>query len=359
MRLPSLKHLHYLINVHKYQHFGEAAKACFVSQSTLSSGIAALEDVLGVRLIERDNKKILFTPLAEDVVQQAQGILLAVEELTEQVQSFSKPFGGILKLGVIPTIAPFLVPQILMMFKQEFPELKVFVREQQSDIVLKQLNEGELDLVLLALPYPSSGVVMKSFYEDRFYFAQHKDSQLNTGVKTEALNADYSNLADNSLLLLEDGHCLRDHALSACRLQRTEKINSFSASSLHTLVQMVNNDLGVTFLPEMAIASGILNNTDIIISPLADTHNDYREIGFAWRIQSNRTKEFEQLYSLVKKQILHFLPDRKLPDRSLPDRKLPDRSLPDRKLPDRSLADRKLPHSSLSDKKSAEPKKHA
>jgi LysR family hydrogen peroxide-inducible transcriptional activator len=304
MRLPSLKHLHYLVNVHKYQHFGEAAKACFVSQSTLSSGIAALENVLGIRLIERNNKKILFTPLAEEVVQQAQHILLSVEQLTEQVQHFAQPFGGTLKLGVIPTIAPFLIPQILMMIKQEFPELKVFVREGQSDVVLKQLNEGELDLVLLALPYPSSGVVMKSFYKDRFYFAQHKDSQLNQQV----LDADYSNLDDHSLLLLEDGHCLRDHALSACHLERSDKINSFAATSLHTLVQMVNNDLGVTFLPEMAIASGILNDTDIKISQLADKSKNYREIGFAWRIQSNRTAEFEQLFNLVKQQISHFLP---------------------------------------------------
>lgn len=309
MRLPSLKHLHYLVNVHKYQHFGEAAKACFVSQSTLSSGIAALENVLGIRLIERNNKKILFTPLAEEVVQQAQHILLSVEQLTEQVQHFAQPFGGTLKLGVIPTIAPFLIPQILMMIKQEFPELKVFVREGQSDVVLKQLNEGELDLVLLALPYPSSGVVMKSFYKDRFYFAQHKDSQLNQQV----LDADYSNLDDHSLLLLEDGHCLRDHALSACHLERSDKINSFAATSLHTLVQMVNNDLGVTFLPEMAIASGILNDTDIKISQLADKSKNYREIGFAWRIQSNRTEELEQLFNLVKQQISHFLPVKSLP----------------------------------------------
>ncbi|MCU7939396.1 MAG: hypothetical protein KZQ64_03980 [gamma proteobacterium symbiont of Bathyaustriella thionipta] len=169
---------------------------------------------------------------------------------------------------------------------------------------LKQLNNGDLDLVLLALPYPSTGVVMNSFYKDQFYFAQHKDSQLNKQV----LDADYSNLDDHTLLLLEDGHCMRDHALSACHLERSEKINAFSASSLHTLVQMVNNDLGVTFLPEMAIASGILNNTDITLSELADKNNNYREIGFAWRIQSNRTDEFEQLFTLVKQQIAHLLP---------------------------------------------------
>lgn len=310
MRLPSLKHLNYLVNVHKYQHFGEAAKACFVSQSTLSSGIAALEGLLGVRLIERDNKKILFTPLAEEVVRQAQNILLSVEELSDQVEHFSRPFGGSLKLGVIPTIAPFLIPQILMMIKQEFPELKVFVREEQSNMVLRQLNDGELDLVLLALPYPATGVVMKSFYKDRFFFAQHKDSQFNNSQ----LNSDYSNLADQSLLLLEDGHCMREHALSACHLERSEKINSFAATSLHTLVQMVNNDLGVTFLPQMAITSGILKNTDIIIESLPDKHNDYREIGFAWRVQSNRTEELEQLFKLIKKQVCHFLPDNNLPE---------------------------------------------
>ncbi len=306
MRLPSLKHLNYLVHVHKYQHFGEAARACFVSQSTLSSGIAALENILGVRLIERDNKKILFTPLAEEVVAQAQDILLRVTQLTEKVQSFSRPFGGSLKLGVIPTIAPFLIPQILMLFKQKFPELKVFVREEQSHVVLQQLNEGELDLVLLALPYPAKGVEMKSFYKDRFYFARHQDSQLNKRI----LAADFSNLDDHSLLLLEDGHCLRDHALSACHLERSKKINSFAASSLHTLVQMVNNDLGVTFLPAMAIASGILHDTDIILSPLEDENNNYREIGFAWRIQSNRSDEFEQLLTLVKQQIGFFLPEK-------------------------------------------------
>jgi len=304
MRLPNLKHLNYLIHVHKYQHFGDAAKACFVSQSTLSSGIAALEKLLGVRLIERDNKKILFTPLAEDVVQQAKHILLNVQQLNDQVQDYSRPFGGTLKLGVIPTIAPFLIPQILMLIKQQFPELKVFVREQQSAVVLKQLNGGELDLVLLALPYPATGVVMKSFYKDYFYYAQHKDSQLNH----QKLKADYSNLDDQSLLLLEDGHCMRDHALSACHLEHSEKINSFAASSLHTLVQMINNDLGVTFLPQMAISSGILNNTDIILSPLSDKKNNYREIGFAWRQQSNRNTELEQLFTFIEQQIGYFLP---------------------------------------------------
>ena len=147
---------------------------------------------------------------------------------------------------------------------------------------------------------------MKSFYEDRFYFAQHKNSQLNVGDLTD----DYSNLADHTILLLEDGHCMRDHALSACHLERSVKINSFAATSLHTVVQMVNNDLGVTFLPEMAIASGILNETDIEICQLPDRDNDYREIGFAWRAQSNRTEEFEQLFALVKRQILHYLPKR-------------------------------------------------
>jgi LysR family hydrogen peroxide-inducible transcriptional activator len=306
MRLPSLKHLHYLINVHKYQHFGKAAKACHVSQSTLSTGIAKLEAILDVRLIERDNKNLLFTPLAEEVVQQAQRILLEVDELSEYVERYAKPFGGTLKLGVIPTIAPFLLPQLLLIIKQKFPELKVFVKEDQSSEVLQQLHDGKLDLVLLALPYPASGVVTKSFYQDRFYFAHHKQTQFTV----EPMNKEFSNLEENSVLLLEDGHCLRDHALAACHLERSVKVNTFSASSLHTLVQMVNNDLGITFLPQMAISGGILDNTDIEIKTLPDQEHNYRDIGFAWRLQSTRTKEIEQLYSIVKQQIHHFLPPR-------------------------------------------------
>ncbi len=302
MRLPSLKHLHYLISVHQHQHFGTAAKACHVSQSTLSSGIAALEALLGIRLIERDNKKILFTPLAEEVVKQAQHILVSVAELNEQVQAFAKPFGGVLKLGVIPTIAPFLIPQFLLLIKQQFPELKVFVREGQSAVVLQQLDEGTLDLVLLALPYDCHGMITKSFYHDKFYFAYHKESQLTI----KHLNTDFSNLSDHSLLLLEDGHCMRDHALSACHLEHSEKIHSFAASSLHTLVQMVNNDLGVTFLPKMAISSGILDNTDILIRPLEENHHNYREIGFAWRSQSNRHEEFEHVVALMQAHSQHL-----------------------------------------------------
>ncbi len=304
MRLPSLKHLYYLVNVHKYKHFGNAAKACHVSQSTLSTGIANLEAILKVRLIERDNKNLLFTPLAEEVVQQAQRIMLEVEELSDFVERYAKPFGGTLKIGVIPTIAPFLLPQLLIIIKQNFPDLKVYVKEEQSSEILQQLHEGKLDLVLLALPYPVSGVITKSFYRDQFYFAYHKQTQFNV----ETLQQDFSNLDDHSVLLLEDGHCMRDHALAACHLERSVKINAFSASSLHTLVQMVNNDLGTTFLPQMAISAGILDNTDIEIKALPDQEHNFREIGFAWRLQSTRNKEIGQLYTIVRQQIHHFLP---------------------------------------------------
>lgn len=313
MRLPSLKHLYYLVNVHKYNHFGKAAQACHVSQSTLSTGIANLEAILKVRLIERDNKNLLFTPLAEEVVLQAQRILLEVDELSDTVERYAKPFGGTLKLGVIPTIAPFFLPQLLLIIRQKFPELKVYVKEEQSGEVLQQLHDGKLDLVLLALPYPVSGVVTKSFYQDRFYFAYHKQTQFSVAT----LKKDFSNMEDHSMLLLEDGHCMRDHALAACHLQQSVKVNSFSASSLHTLVQMVNNDLGTTFLPQMAISSGILDNTDIEIKELPDQEHDYRDIGFAWRLQSTRAKEIEQLYTLVKQQIQHFLPSRNIDNKMI------------------------------------------
>jgi len=303
MRIPSLKHLYYLVNVHQYQHFGKAAKACYVSQSTLSTGIANLEKVLNVQLIERDSKKILFTPLAEEVVKQAKQILVNVEELKHMVERYSKPFGGRLRLGIIPTISPFLLPQIMLLIKSAFPHLDVFIREEKSELVLEALHQGELDLVLLAMPYPATGLEMQSFHQDPFYFAYHKDSQ----YMMNELQNDYSNLDEGAILLLEDGHCLRDHALDVCKLRGSNKINSFSATSLHTLVQMVNNDLGVTFLPHMAIKSGILNNTDIITTSLANQQYNYREIGFAWRAHSTRKDEIQTLLAVVKEKILAFI----------------------------------------------------
>jgi len=303
MRLPSLKYLHYLVNVHQYRHFGKAAKACYVSQSTLSTGIANLEKVLNVQLIERDSKHVLFTPLAEDVVKQSKQILLGIDELSQMVERYSKPFGGRLRLGIIPTISPFLLPQIMLLIRRTFPQLEVFVKEEKSDVVLDWLHQGELDLVLLALPYPANGLEMVSFYQDPFYFAYHKDSQ----YVSEEMHDDYSGLPEGAILLLEDGHCLRDHALDVCKLRGSNKINSFAATSLHTLVQMVNNDLGVTFLPHMAIKSGILNNTDIVTSVISRQQYNYREIGFSWRNHSTRKDEIQILIEVIREQISVFL----------------------------------------------------
>lgn len=308
MRIPSLKHLYYLVSVHHYQHFGKAAKACYVSQSTLSTGISSLEKVLNVQLIERDSKKILFTPLAEEVVKQAKQILLNVDELSHMVERYSKPFGGRMRLGIIPTIAPFLLPQLMLLLRHSFPLLDVYVKEEQSELILEGLRQGELDLIVLALPYPVTGFETQSFYQDPFYFAFHKDSQYidDESIDREGLK-DYSQLPEGAILLLEDGHCLRDHALDVCKLRGSDKINPFAATSLHTLVQMVNHDLGVTFLPQIAIRSGILNDTDIVTIEVNQSTENFREIGLAWRSHSTRKDEIHKLLAHIQSQIDNFL----------------------------------------------------
>lgn len=297
MHLPTLRNLQYLVSVHDCHHFGAAAKICFVSQSTLSTGIQNLEETLGVTLIERDNKNLVFTTVGLDVVRQAREILAATRDLITTAETASKPFSAALRLGVIPTIAPFLLPKILKLWRRRYPPLKVFIQEEKTDSIIEGLRNGELDLGLLALPYKLPNLVSRVLGKDRFLLAFHKNSQL---VKNGS-NLRYEELPKESLLLLQDGHCLRDHALSACQLEGSVKINTFSANSLHTLVEMLKNDLGITFLPQVAINAGLITNTEIVTQE-PDTQA-YREIGLVWRPNSTRAEEFKVLSNLIKDEI--------------------------------------------------------
>lgn len=289
MHLPTLRNLHYLVQLHKHQHFGKAAQACYVSQSTLSTGIRHLEDLFEVQLVERDNKSILFTTAGLAVVQEAREILSKVEHLVDVVTSQQKPFNGKLKLGCIPTIAPFLLPKLIEFIKSDYEDLHLIISEATTAQILDKLYSGQLDLVLMALPYQTPGLQRAIFAQDGFQFAYHKNRAFK---KNRPI--DFDDLNSESILLLEDGHCLRDHAIAACHLTKQAIINTYSVASLHTLVHMVNHDLGVTFLPDMAIDSGILKNTQIEIRKLkwADA---YREIGLVWRDTSSHSNEFKEL----------------------------------------------------------------
>ncbi len=287
--LPTLKQLQYLLALHEHGHFGRAANACFVSQSTLSAGLRDLETLLGVVLVERTKRTVRFTPLGNSVVAKAHRILREAEELAELVQSAAPPLSGEMRMSVIPTIAPFLLPRMLPRLRRERPALKLFLREEPSAAAIESLHHGRSDCVLLALPFPTGEVDKETIELDALFVAFPKDDPRDPPeeILPELIDAD-------RLLLLEDGHCLKDHVLSACNRPEMRASAAMIGTSLHTLVQMVDNGLGLTMLPEMALDAGILNGTNVVARPLKAA-NANREIALVWRKNSPRAEEFRLL----------------------------------------------------------------
>ena len=287
--LPTLKQLQYLVALHEHGHFGRAAEASFVSQSTLSAGIRELESLLGVTLVERSRRVVRFTALGNQVVDKAHRILREAEELSDLVQAAGKPLAGQLRMSVIPTIAPFLIPRFLPRLRKERPDLTLFLREETSQDAVESLQHGRVDCVLLALPYSTGEVEQAHIADDPLYVAFPKDDPRNPPNEIPA-----SMIDEGRLLLLEDGHCLKDHALAACNRPELRASATMIGTSLHTLVQMVDNDLGLTMLPEMAVEAGILTGTQVVARPLK-SQNATREIALIWRKNSPRRDDFELL----------------------------------------------------------------
>jgi len=287
--LPTIKQLQYLVALHEHGHFGKAADASFVSQSTLSAGIRELESLLGVTLVERSRRVVRFTALGEQVVAKAGRLLREAEELADLVQASGKPLVGELRMSVIPTIAPFLLPRILPRLKRERPELKLMLREETSSDALESLSHGRVDCVLLALPFDTGDAVTAHIADDRLFVAFPKDDPRDppASIRPEMIDT-------GRLLLLEDGHCLRDHALAACSRSELRASAAMIGTSLHTLVQLVDNDLGLTMLPEMALEAGILAGTEVVARPV-DSPTAKREIVLAWRKNSPREADFQML----------------------------------------------------------------
>jgi LysR family transcriptional regulator, hydrogen peroxide-inducible genes activator len=287
--LPTIKQLQYLVALHEHGHFGRAADASFVSQSTLSAGIRELESLLGVTLVERSRRVVRFTPLGEAVTAKAHRLLREAEELSDLVQASGKPLSGELRMSVIPTIAPFLLPRILPRLRRERPNLKLFLREETSDHAMESLHHGRADCVLLALPFATGEVERAHIADDRLYVAFPKNDPRNPPAEIPPAMID-----EGRLLLLEDGHCLRDHALAACNRPDLRANATMIGTSLHTLVQMVDNGLGLTMLPQMAIDAGILHETEVVARPLKGKAAA-REIALVWRKNSPRGDEFRLL----------------------------------------------------------------
>ncbi len=284
-RLPTMKQLEYLVALADAQHFGRASERCHVTQSTLSAGIRDLESVLGTAVAERSNRRVLITRVGMQIADRAKALLRDAEEIMEMAGADRSPMTGEMRLGVIPTIGPFYLPRVLPALRERFPELTLYLREDQTAPLLARLEDGELDVALIALPYDIGDLTIEVILEDEFLFACDRTHTL-AGVRGVSLEA----LAGERLLLLEEGHCMRGHALDVCRMGDRRARAQFEASSLHTLVQMVAAGIGVTLVPRLAVDAGIAPETDISLSRLAVPAS--RQIGLAWRRTSLRAEEF-------------------------------------------------------------------
>jgi LysR family hydrogen peroxide-inducible transcriptional activator len=301
---PTIKQLQYLVALREHGHFGRAADACFVTQSTLSAGLRELESLLGVTLVERTRRVVRFTALGEKIADKALRVIRESEELAALARSQGKPLHGELRLGVIPTIAPFLLPAMLPRLRSQWPDLKLYLREETSQAACEALHRGQLDCVLLALPFACGDVESVALLDDRLFVA------FPAGEAPPDELVEVDSLDENRMLLLEDGHCLKDHALSACNRPELRAHAAMMGTSLHTLVQMVDNGLGLTFIPAMAIEAGILDGTHVDAKPLRSDHG-FRRIALIWRRSSPREAEFQLLAAALRTIIIDLIPESK------------------------------------------------
>jgi LysR family hydrogen peroxide-inducible transcriptional activator len=298
---PTIKQLQYLVTLREHGHFGRAADACYVTQSTLSAGLRELETLLGVTLVERTRRVVRFTALGEKVADKAVRVLRESEELAELARAEGRPLHGELRMGVIPTIAPFLLPAMLPRLRREWPSLRLYLREETSQAACEALHRGQLDCVLLALPYACGDVDRAPLFEDPLFVAYPRGEAPGDTV------VDVGAIDESRMLLLEDGHCLKDHALSACNRPDLRAHAAMMGTSLHTLVQMVDNGLGLTFIPAIAIEAGILDGTEVDARPLRSAHSS-REIALIWRRSSPRESEFQMLATALRQIIADVVP---------------------------------------------------
>jgi len=287
--LPSVRHLRHLIALADCGNFGRAADACYVTQSTLSASIKEVETLLGTALVDRTKRSVIFTPLGVEIVARARRIIVDMEELARTARAAREPLSGTLRMGAIPTIGPYLLPKVLPNLRRTYCHLKLYLTEDLTARLVDSLHQGKLDIVLLAFPYDCGDVETAILFEDPFVVGLPADHPL---TKQERVSA--QQLASECLLLLRDGHCLRDHALAACHFADRHHREAFEATSLPTLVQMVDNGLGITLLPELAVEAGLLAGTGLVTRPL-HSGDPARKIGLAWRRCTGRRTEFQLL----------------------------------------------------------------
>lgn len=294
MHLPTLRQLEFLCAIADQGSFSRAAESCHVTQPTLSAAIKEVEGLLGVQLVERESRGASLTQAGEAAVERARNILSDTADLVSAARQAGAPLSGSFRLGAIPTIAPFLLPRTLKALRKVHPGLKLYLREDQTERLIDALRARKLDAALIALPWDASGIVTMELGDDEFMLVAPTDHDL---MHSKELNS--SDLSDEDVLLLEDGHCLRDHALSVCRLPSKRSGADVTATSLPTLVHMVAGGLGVSLLPKLAIDAGVTSGADVELRPF-NTPMIGRRIGIAWRQGSPRETEAQMIGEIVR-----------------------------------------------------------
>jgi LysR family hydrogen peroxide-inducible transcriptional activator len=306
--LPSFQQLRFLCALAEQCHFGRAAESCAVTQSTLSGGIKELEARLGITLFERGHRHVMLTPLGKEIATRARRLLVDAEELVGVARNAQQPLSGPLRFGVIPTVGPYLLPSLLSQLGTALPRLKLHVREAPTAVLLDKLANGELDILLVAIPYELGDVEVMEIAKDPIVVAMPRNHPLG---QQKVVGCD--DLAREQLLLIEDGHCLRSHSLQACRIVDPVRNEVFQATSLRTLVQMVAADLGITLMPQIAVDSELASTRNVVIRPLSPD-KPFRTLVLAWRPTTSRGAEFRMLGNLIRKCLSPakraFAPDR-------------------------------------------------
>jgi LysR family transcriptional regulator, hydrogen peroxide-inducible genes activator len=303
----TLRELEYLVALAKYRHFGKAAEACQVSQPTLSAQIKKLEDELGVALVERDSRGVILTSYGQEAAARARRILLEIQQLKESVEQNQNPEAGTLRLGIFPTLGPYLLPHVVAPARKRFPALELLLIEEKSSSLLTRLREGEIDAAILALPIADNQLSTEFLFEERFLLAVPKTHPF---ARRPAISI--GELVDHDLMLLEEGHCLRDQALEVCGFSGASERSSFRATSLETLRQMVSAEVGITLLPELATLNQGAFPSSVHLLNFSDS-SPSRQIAMCWRKSSPREPLFLSLAELIKNCALRALNKPALP----------------------------------------------
>jgi len=292
----TFKQINYAIAVAETLHFKKAAEKCFVSPSTLSNAITEMESQLGIKIFERDNKKVIVTNLGQSIIEKAKNIKNEIENINKLSELNSKLFSSSISLGIIPTIGPFLLPVLLPRIKKDFPNLNLNIFEAQTDVLLKKISSGEIEMAIMALPFQTSGYRVTKFWNENFFWITKKEDPRAVGTSIKAKDLDLS-----ELIMLEEGNCLKDHILNACKIKNTSRI-TFNASTLSTSIELVKGGIGTTLVPEMAVTKLIADNPELSILKL-DEKGPHREIALISRKNYAGDREIKHLIKIFSEEL--------------------------------------------------------